>query len=136
MIGHASQVNSLSFSPDGQAIATASSDQSIRLWRSKSADQWAVPGPGEASVVDTIVLDGHGSWVWDVVFSEAAVLYSASEDRTARKWTIDDESMAIRLCELVDRATSPDGSAEPHPERGTYEDTCSIDNLAILEAVD
>jgi tetratricopeptide (TPR) repeat protein len=38
--GHTSYINSVAFSPDGQTVATGSSDQTIRLWR-VSVEPWA-----------------------------------------------------------------------------------------------
>ncbi|MEA5613830.1 WD40 repeat domain-containing protein, partial [Nodularia spumigena] len=42
--GHQGVVNSVSFSPDGKTIATASDDRTARLWPVESLDELLVRG--------------------------------------------------------------------------------------------
>jgi WD40 repeat protein len=71
--GHQGSVNSISFSPDGQQIATASDDGTARLW-SRSGQLLHE-------------LKGHQTWVYDVSFSpDSQTIATASADRTARLW--------------------------------------------------
>jgi WD40 repeat protein len=42
--GHQDWINSVSFSPDGQYLATASSDGTAKLWRIENLDQLLVRG--------------------------------------------------------------------------------------------
>ncbi|KAF2186301.1 hypothetical protein K469DRAFT_664193 [Zopfia rhizophila CBS 207.26] len=72
--GHSSYVNAVAFSPDGKALASASSDRTVKLW-----------DEGTGAVLQT--LEGHSGTVWAVAFSpDGKVLASASSDRTVKLW--------------------------------------------------
>ncbi|GFF62887.1 WD40-repeat-containing domain protein [Aspergillus udagawae] len=72
--GHAGQVNSVSFSRDGQLLASASADRTIKLWD---------PTTGELRQT----LEGHSDWAHSVSFSpDSQLLASASGDRTIKLW--------------------------------------------------
>jgi WD40 repeat protein/tetratricopeptide (TPR) repeat protein len=74
--GHSSRVNSVVFSPDGKNLASASGDNTIKLWNS------------DGSELNT--LKGHGSAVNSVVFSpDGKILASASDDNTIKLWNPD-----------------------------------------------
>ena len=73
LAGHTGRIWGLSFSPDGQTIASAGEDASIRLW------QGGTPR----------VLPGHAARVYSVAFSpDGGRLVSASDDRTVRVWDV------------------------------------------------
>ncbi|MFE0799313.1 AAA family ATPase [Streptomyces sp. NPDC058812] len=84
LLGHTGAVYLTSFSPDGQTLATASYDRTVRLW---DVSDPARPEPlGEP-------LTGHTSWVSSAVFSpDGRTLASASDDGTIRLWDISDLS--------------------------------------------
>ena len=73
--GHSRPVNSVVFSPDGKYIASASWDQTIRLWDGETGEQLRPP------------LEGHEDWVKSVAFSpDGKHIVSASDDKTIRLW--------------------------------------------------
>src|SRR5258708_7581886 len=73
--GHSKRVNSLSFSPYGTRLASASGDKTIRLWDNITS------GPTAR------ILEGHTDAVASIVFSpDGTRLASASYDHTFRIW--------------------------------------------------
>ncbi|MEM1241001.1 MAG: hypothetical protein AAGI45_14255 [Cyanobacteria bacterium P01_H01_bin.26] len=71
--GHSDWVNSVSFSPDGQTIATASNDSTVKLW--------------DRSGRELQTLEGHSGQVWSVSFSpDGQTIATASTDSTVKLW--------------------------------------------------
>ncbi|MBW4634938.1 MAG: hypothetical protein KME30_24440 [Iphinoe sp. HA4291-MV1] len=74
--GHSARILSVSFSPDGKMIASASDDSTIKLWKY------------DGTLVNT--LQGHSLGVNSVSFSpNGQMLVSASTDRTVKLWQLD-----------------------------------------------
>jgi WD40 repeat protein len=72
--GHQDVVNGVSYSPDGKLIASASSDNTVKIWQSNG------------QLVSTI--KGHQDSVIDVAFSpQGKILASTGEDNTIKLWT-------------------------------------------------
>lgn len=72
--GHRKRVTAVVFSSNGQILASACLDKTIRLWN-----------PATGTLRST--LEGHTSWVTIVVFSnDGQLLASASWDLTIRLW--------------------------------------------------
>ncbi|MDD1463690.1 hypothetical protein MEO39_27335, partial [Dolichospermum sp. ST_sed2] len=72
---HQGTVNSVSFSPDGKTIATASSDNTARLWNL------------QGQLIQEF--KGHQGSVMSVSFSpDGKTIATASSDNTARLWNL------------------------------------------------
>ncbi|GMM36243.1 chromatin modification protein [Saccharomycopsis crataegensis] len=77
LIGHSGTVYSLSFSPDGNYLLSASEDGTVRLW---SLDTYTC----------LVIYKSHNDPVWDVKFSPFGHYFvTASHDTTARLWSVD-----------------------------------------------
>jgi WD40 repeat protein len=82
LTNHIDRVWSLDFSPDGRLLASASSDQTIRIW---NVAAWR----------EIQRLRGHGSEVWTMAFSpDGKRLGSGSKDKTVRIWNVEGASVA------------------------------------------
>lgn len=76
--GHTNWITVLTFSPDGEWLASGSYDRTIRLWRWRTGE-----------VVQ--ILHGHTDWVWSVAFPPQAtanqhLVASGGADNSVRLW--------------------------------------------------
>ena len=103
LTGHRDSVRSVSFSPDGRLVATASRDGTARLWEVASGQPVGEP------------LTGHTAAIWDLSFSpDGRLVATASVDGTARLWEVASgqpvgEPLTGHTAPLHGVAFSPDG---------------------------
>jgi WD40 repeat protein len=97
--GHQETVNGISMSPDGQRIATASRDDTAKLWDLQGRE--------------LITLSGHRGDVYSVNFSpDGKLMVTASKDETARLWTLEGKAIAVftgHQGDVYGAGFSPDG---------------------------
>jgi WD40 repeat protein/tRNA A-37 threonylcarbamoyl transferase component Bud32 len=73
---HQDTVRCVSFSPDGQKLATASDDLSIKIWNAQNGEELRT-------------LSGHGGAITSVAFSkDGQRIVSTSNDQTVRVWQV------------------------------------------------
>ena len=88
--GHGKNVTSISFSPDGVLLATASKDRTVRIWN-------------VADGKELHVLVGHASDVTKVSFSsDGKRIFSASDsDGTAMVWDVESGKVLLKIKEEI-----------------------------------
>ena len=103
LFGHTGWVSSVAFSPDGQQIASGSTDQMVRVWD--------LTNPA----AEPLVLNGHSGGVSSVAFApNGQQIASGSSDETVRVWDLANPAAEVLLLRghigWVNSVTfSPDG---------------------------
>ena len=101
LTAHASSINSIAFSPDGQTFASGSADKTIKIWKADSQ-------------LPLCTFSGHLSLINAVAFSpEGRQLVSGSWDYTIKLWNVETGELVDTLREhsgwIQAVAISPDG---------------------------
>jgi WD40 repeat protein len=113
-------VNAVAFAPDGRTLASASGDQTVRLWDLSDRAHPSPLGPP---------LTGHTSLVNAVAFApDGRTLASASYDRTVRLWDLRGfneifDHVDERACSITRGGLNPDEWAR-YISGLPYQNTC------------
>jgi hypothetical protein len=84
---HRARINHIVFSQDGNSLASASFDRTVRIWNAKKLNE--LP----------IVLDDHNDWVWAIAFSpDGKKLLAGCRDNVLRVWATQVEDMKDIIC--------------------------------------
>uniref|UniRef100_UPI0039C62CDB nSTAND1 domain-containing NTPase n=1 Tax=Scytonema sp. PCC 10023 TaxID=1680591 RepID=UPI0039C62CDB len=114
--GHSDAVIGVSFSPDGKTVASASSDNSIKLWSS------------DGRLLKT--LNGHSAGVIGVSFSpDGKTVASASSDHSIKLWSSDGRLLKTlngHRHEVYGVSFSPDGKTVAS---ASYDNTVRLWNM-------
>jgi WD40 repeat protein len=87
--GHSKKVEGVSFSPDNQFIASASEDQTVKIWNR------------DGLLLET--LTGYKNWVNKISFSpDSKLIATASSDKTIKLWRLECVSLQNKTCQKVD----------------------------------
>ena len=82
--GHQSTISQIKYSPDGKIIASASWDQTIKLWNAQTGE-----------LINT--LKGYQDGINSIVFStDSQTLISAGEDKTIKIWNLVGQAKIIK----------------------------------------
>ena len=100
--GHGAAVTSAAFSPDGERLASASLDGTVKLWNTEAGQE-------------TRTLKGHTDLVGSVTFSpDGRRLASASDDQTVKLWDAETghelQSLRGHASAVMSVVFSPDGN--------------------------
>ncbi|WP_375448967.1 WD40 repeat domain-containing protein [uncultured Nostoc sp.] len=128
LINGAKRLITVVFSPDGKTLASASADNTIKLWNRDTGKEISTLSGHSDSVFSVVfspdgktlasasadnsiklwnrdtgklisTLEGHGSWVNSVVFSsDGKTLASASFDKTIKLWNLDIDDLLAQGC--------------------------------------
>ncbi|MGB3204679.1 MAG: WD40 repeat domain-containing protein [Crinalium sp.] len=117
---HHNYVNGIAISPDGETIASASGDKTIKLWNLKTGE-----------LIRT--LSGHSDWVKPVIFTpDSQTLASASGDKTIKLWNLKTSTLNGHSETVWSLAISPDGQILAS---GSYDDTIKLWNLKTRQLI-
>ena len=95
-VGHNAGVRTISLSPNGKYMLTASEDSTARLWDLQTG-------------AELRRFVGHSGWVLTAIFSpDGRYILTGSGDRTARLWYVSLDDAVRALCGRLLRDFTPD----------------------------
>jgi WD40 repeat protein len=129
--GHSSRVTSVAFSHDSTRLASASNDNTVKMWDASSC-------------ACVLTLEGHSSWVSSVAFShDSTRLASASNDNTVKIWdassgaclhTLEGHSSYASSADLVSILALPHEIVTTKPQQSVRQAVMiSSDNMWISD---
>ena len=129
--GHNASVLALAFSPDGRWLASASKDNTLRLWDLTLLQ-------GERLEPAAQILTGHTDDVYDLAWSPTGErLVSASYDRTVGLWdTAALPEGQVRLVAQLEGHTEPVRSVAFHPDGSVFASGSKDQTIRLWRAED
>ncbi|MCC6612332.1 MAG: protein kinase [Anaerolineae bacterium] len=115
--GHIDWVVGLSFDSRGQTLASASHDETVRVWDVATGQHYTLEGH---------VSEQPNQWVTDVAYETGDTLYSLGRDGSLIAWELDVETWREQACALASRNLTPDEWARYFPGE-TYHETCTLE---------
>ncbi len=113
LFGHEAPITSITFSYDGNFMATSSRDRTVRLWNLNDINK------------DPIVMDDHNGAVSDMIFMyDNSRVYAGTHNRQVKVWPTDIDQMGNRLCQYVTRNIEEDEWSRYLDPNIPYEKTC------------
>jgi hypothetical protein len=89
---HKARINDIEFSSDGKLMATASFDQTVRLWDFTNLNE------------EPLIFRDHDMWVWSVGFShDGNKLFAGCVDNLIRVWPTSTDFMSDQICSRIKR---------------------------------
>ena len=117
--GHTARISDIDFSNNGELMASASWDGTVRLWYMENLTELPV-----------ILEDNHDSYVWDVDFSpDDEYLIVGTRDNKIKRWAVDARVYADQLCGKVSRNMTREEWERFVGNNIDYQSTCA--NVAI-----
>jgi WD40 repeat protein len=121
LVGHVGPVNSLALADAGRLLLSASDDEFIRVWDTRT---WQT----------VAVLAGHSGYIREVA-AQGMVAVSGGEDRTVRVWDLDSASCVAVFDDHVSSvdhvAVSPDGMIAASAARDNQVLLWDLDGLRL-----
>ncbi|PPQ94613.1 hypothetical protein CVT25_011427 [Psilocybe cyanescens] len=82
--GHIGSILSVAFSPDGQRIASGSSDKKICVWNTLTGELEVGPFTGHTDAVVSVAFSPDGQWIGSGSFDKTVCLWNASTGQLER----------------------------------------------------